>query len=1003
MQRKPTIGLLTPFLGGNYLGELINAIQKAAQTYDARLVSIRTAGKQYDCPIAMDHVDGWIILNVAVTDEYIRELSERYKKPIVTIAKDLTNLHINGQMVECDNEDGIIKAVQHLFQHGHRSIGFVGHQSLDDMRLRLNGYLKGLELCQLSFNPDFMIDCGDLSVLGGRDAAQQIVDAGFPFHAAVVCTDMTAIGMIERLTELGYRIPNDLAIIGFDNTETAKMYKPSISSVDQNISKAGDSAVKLLLGQIGQWPYITERHFIDCTLVTRESCGCDIDYMPLDEPIHLLQSYDSDRSRITQLGVHYEFNKFILNFKIERIRDLSWVLAPFFHWASLGLWDDKSHSLIISEWFHFHRNEEIPYHSNTENNREMDITSFPPFERVGSEHLAQESEMTYLIPYRTLQDNWSVIAVGTSFSNSVSKLNDYMSIVHYLDLIATTLDRQALEEELKEQGMQYRQIAEHLEIVSRTSNDGIWEMDLRTNEMIWNQRFYDLLGRTDACLFVEIIHEDDISSYQLALKSHLNEQTPFMLDARLLTSRDQYMWVVISGEALRDADGHYTRMVGSVRDITERKQAEDKMRYLAYHDTLTGLTNRRRFYEEIAAASEIDNQSFAIIVLDLDHFKKVNDSYGHQMGDRLLQLAAEQLKLLVRKNDHIARFGGDEFVIMYQFDEIAEVEALADSMSNHLSSLLFDEGINLTITMSAGISVYPRDGSDPDTLIKKADIAMYKVKQNGKNHFEIFSEQMIEQTMWRINTENELKDAVANEEFVLHYQPQIHMETGELFGVEALLRWYSPTRGIMSPLTFIPLAEETGLILPIGEWVIMEACRQSTVWLSKGYKPLKISVNISGQQLKQPNFVNRVKRIIELTGMNPNYLCIEITESIVIDDLDTTIAMFKQLAEIGIQMSMDDFGTGYSSLSVLKKLPLNMLKIDKSFIREMTHEHQDFDIVKAVISISNSLKLKIVAEGVEQKEQYDLLQELGCDYMQGYYISKPLSADELETSMLVSL
>ncbi|MNZ85972.1 Phytochrome-like protein cph2 [compost metagenome] len=387
-------------------------------------------------------------------------------------------------------------------------------------------------------------------------------------------------------------------------------------------------------------------------------------------------------------------------------------------------------------------------------------------------------------------------------------------------------------------------------------------------------------------------------------------------------------------------------------------------------------------------------------MLDLDFFKKINDSYGHQMGDRLLQLVADKLRELVGRNDHISRFGGDEFVILYQFQAIDEVESFARSISEHLMTILFDERVNLTITMSAGISLFPRDGADPDTLIKKADIAMYKVKQNGKNQYEIFSSQMIEQTMWRINMENELSEALEKQQFTLHYQPQIHLETGELFGAEALLRWNSPTQGLVMPLSFISIAEETGLINPIGEWVVTEACRQSAEWQSKGYDPIKISVNISGKQLQKPGFIDKMKKIIESTGMNPQHLCIEITESTVIDDLETTIMMIHQLTELGISMSMDDFGTGYSSLSMLRKLPLNMLKIDKSFIQDMTNEHQDFDIVKAIISISNSLKLSIVAEGVEEKEQYDLLKELGCHYIQGFYISDPLPAVQFEKEML---
>ncbi|WP_171056405.1 EAL domain-containing protein [Paenibacillus sinopodophylli] len=998
MQRKPTIGLLTPFLGGNYLGDIINGIQKAAHQFDTRLIAIRTAGKPFNSPIALDHVDGWIILNNAVPDDYIKQLSSKWKKPIITIAKDMTSLEVNGQMVVCNNEGGIMDAMKHLYEHGHVEIGFVGNMGLDDMKRRYEGYIKGLEQLGLPFHAEFVINPGDFSVLGGRSAAQNIADAGFPFKAAVVCTDMTAIGMLERLTELGCRVPEDFALIGFDNTDSARTSSPSMTSIDQHIPQAAARVVELLLGQIKQPVAGIDSHMIDCTLVRRESCGCT-NKDEVDLKLQRLTDCEKDSIQMTQLNVHYEFNKFIQNYSIDRLKDLSWVLAPHFQWASQGLWqqsDNPGSNLQISQWHHFHRDVDLLEANAAGELAHIDITQFPMFEQTDGSGPHEDSEMTYVIPYRTVADNWSVLAFGTTMTSTLEHWNDYMSIVHYLDLIANTLDRQALIGEVSKQSLQYRQIAEQLEIVSRTSNDGIWELDLRSGGIAWNQRFYDLLQSTEACRFEALLHADDLAGYLAALKAHLELGKAFMVDARLRKQSGQYVWVVVSGEAVRDESGVALRMVGSVRDITERKQAEDRMRYLAYHDTLTGLTNRRRFYEEIALASTAYEQSFAVIVMDLDHFKKINDSFGHQMGDRLLQLVADGLKALVKHNDHIARFGGDEFVILYQFKVLEEVEGFAKSISKHLSTLLFGEGVNLTITMSAGISIFPIDGADPDTLIKKADIAMYKVKQSGKNDYEIFSPLMIEQTMWRINTENELKEAIAKEQFTLYYQPQIDLATGELFGVEALLRWDSPEHGIVSPLTFIPLAEETGLIIPIGEWVISEACRQSVKWRENGCQPFEISVNISGRQLKQPGFVDMVRTIIEQTGMDPQYLCFEITESTVIDDLDTTIAMFRELASCGIQMSMDDFGTGYSSLSVLRKLPLNMLKIDKSFISEMTCEHQDIDIVKAIIFISNSLNLRIIAEGVEQEEQQRLLKELGCHCVQGYYISKPLTAEQFE-------
>lgn len=1005
MRLKPTIGLLTPFLGGNYLGDVINSIQMAASNKGARLIAIRTAGKDFDCPIAQEHVDGWIVLNNAVSDQYLMAIDHEWKRPVVTIAKDISDLSMKGQMVSCDNEGGIKEAVHHLYEHGHRSIGFIGRIHLDDMKRRLSGYKQAMKQLGLPFKPEFVIDPNDTSVLGGRLAAEQIVAAGFPFKAAVACTDMLAYGLIERLNELGYNVPEDFAIIGFDNTDTARASYPGLSSLEQHLDKAGEAAVDLLLKRINDEIEADNPHLIQCSLSVRGSCGCSPTSETALEEVavsrEIVEDYIRGTNRITEMNVRYEFNKFILNYKFEMIKDLSWVLAPHFDWGMLGIWseatsDNLGNDLNIKEYYHFQSNEQRL------NETDISIGSFPPYELLNQYNDESESSIIYVIPYRTEVHNWSVLAMGASWDKWLQHIRNHISIVHYLDIISNTLDRQALLEEVREQGRQYKQIAEHLEIVSRTSNDGIWDWDKVTGAITWNQRLHELLEREQALPFPEIIHPDDLAIYNDVLQEHIRNDSPFMLDVRLRKGNGSDMWVVLSGEAINDANNTPIRMIGSVRDITERKEAEQQMRHMAYHDTLTGAMNRRGFVEELLRKAAEATRKFAVIMIDLDHFKKINDSYGHQLGDRLLHLVSSEFKRHSKAEDVIARFGGDEFVIMYVYEDISEVEAFTQLMGDRLTTLLFDDNINFTISMSAGISLFPRDGSDADTLIKKADIAMYKVKQSGKNSYELFSPDMIEQTMWKINTENELKHAIDKNQFVLHYQPQFNLQTGQFFGVEALLRWNSPTQGIVSPMTFIPLAEETGLIGPIGAWAIEEACRQSVKWVNQGYRPFKISVNISGIQLKQARLIDDVIDILRRTGMDPNYLCFEITESMIIDNLDNTIDMLKQLERLGIRTAMDDFGTGYSSLSVLKRLPLNMLKIDKSFIREITLEDQDIDIVKAIISIANSLGLYVVAEGVELKEQHELLRELGCHYMQGFYMSKPLPPAELERFLLRS-
>lgn len=997
MSSIKTIGLLSPFLSGYYFSDITSSIQGTVQSHGARLIAIRSAGKNFDSPIALDHVDGWIVLLDAVTDDYLQFLHRDVNKPIVTIAKDITSLHINGQMAFCDNEGGIKQAVYHLVEHGHRSIGFIGYMQLDDMRFRLKGYREALDHHQIEFNPNYVIDPEDYGIMGGRRAADRIVQAGFPFRAAIVGTDLNAVGILERLTELGYKVPEDFAIIGFDNAIVSKTSHPRLSTVDQNIYRLGESAVNLLFDQFNSSPCKANPYLVECELIIRASCGC-IEENKVQRASLLKDPYISQSQLDKKNEFDHEFSKFIMNYKFETLKDLSWVLAPFFQWGCLGIWNKETEGLPqlnISQFYHFQKNYELTNVMNVE------MENFPPDELHAYDSQIEKSDIIYMIPYRTDGNHWCVLAMGASFHALFKRNSAQDSMVHYLDMIANALERQSLLEEVRQQGLKFQSIAEQLEVVSRTSNDGIWDWDLIQNAVQWNQRFYNLLGAMTPVSLEDIVHPSDYVLYRDSLLAHLEQQVPFKIEIRLLKQDGDYVWVIAAGEALYNAAGKPVRMIGSVRDISDRKRSEALMQHLAYHDSLTGLSNRLRFYELInAAVKQRPEAHFAILFLDLDRFKKINDSYGHQMGDRLLEYVAAQLISLVKNREHIARFGGDEFVLFCPYQQRNEIEALAEAILLLLAIPMVFEAVQIGITTSVGISLYPLDGQDPDTLIKKADIAMFKAKQAGKNRFELFSQEMIEQTMWRINMENQLQDALTNQEFSLYYQPQIDLQTDEVFGAEALLRWNSPTRGVVSPLEFIALAEETGLIIPIGEWVLLEACRQYKRWMAEGYKPIKISVNISGKQLKEYGFVERVKRIIVMTEMNPRYLCFEITESTIIDNLEETIAMLQEITVLGIRISLDDFGTGYSSLSILKKLPITMVKIDKSFIRDIASDRSDLELVKAIIYISKSLQLQVVAEGVEQKQQLILLKELGCHYMQGYYTSSPLPTEHFESFMV---
>jgi diguanylate cyclase (GGDEF)-like protein/PAS domain S-box-containing protein len=466
----------------------------------------------------------------------------------------------------------------------------------------------------------------------------------------------------------------------------------------------------------------------------------------------------------------------------------------------------------------------------------------------------------------------------------------------------------------------------------------------------------------------------------------------------------------IQTSPIRDEQGVVVQVVHISRDITVRRQSEDKIRYLAFYDGLTGLPNRT-FYKELLmralAVAQRRGKPLATLFIDLDSFKRINDTLGHSDGDRLLQAVAKRLGLCVRASDSVARpeedvtastvsrLGGDEFIVLLNDLSAANDAALvARRILEDLSAPFMLSGHEVVISASIGISLYPLDGEDPETLLKNADIAMYQAKQQGKNNFQFYSPAMNKTTLERLTLESDLRKALERQEFVLYYQPKVDSSTRRISGVEALLRWKHATRGLVAPAEFIPLAEETGLIVPIGEWVLRTACAQNKAWQAAGFTPIPMAVNLSNLQFNQKDLLKSVINILKTTGMDPRYLELEITESTIMQYPDKAIAVLRELKKVGIRISIDDFGTGYSSLNYLRRLPLDCLKIDRSFIMNIITNSDDAAITMAVVTMAHSLKLNVVAEGVETEEQFAYLRGLGSDEAQGYLISRPVPAEE---------
>lgn len=435
-------------------------------------------------------------------------------------------------------------------------------------------------------------------------------------------------------------------------------------------------------------------------------------------------------------------------------------------------------------------------------------------------------------------------------------------------------------------------------------------------------------------------------------------------------------------------------------DITERKNKEKEVEYQAQHDSLTNLPNRILFHKRLLLTldeAKGNESQVAVMFLDLDGFKNINDSLGHSIGDHLLQLVAKRLNNCIRHGDTIARMGGDEFtVILPKVTSKNDVQVVAHRMIESLKEPFKIDQHELHITTSIGISIYPVDGENAEMIIKNADTAMYYAKENGKNHYQIYIPEMSVISLERLKIESNLRKALLNNEFYLHYQPKIDSDKGLITGLEALLRWNNPSLGIVPPDKFIPIAEENGLILEIGEWVLREACRQLQTWHEKGYRTLRVAVNVSIRQITDINFKEQVDSILEEVGMEAKWLELEITESTLMKNPKEVIDILDALKEKGIQISIDDFGTGYSSLNYLKRFPVHTLKIDRSFIKELSTSQDDQSIIKSIVAMAHNLNLKVIAEGVETEEQFIFLRAIGCNEIQGYFISKPEPVEQIQ-------
>ena len=567
------------------------------------------------------------------------------------------------------------------------------------------------------------------------------------------------------------------------------------------------------------------------------------------------------------------------------------------------------------------------------------------------------------------------------------------AVVNFIDIT----ERKRAEEALRESEARFRAMAEQ-------SADWIWSIDTQGRHTYSNQRV-DILGYSvEAFLAMEmsrLVHPDDLSLFHETFAQSLSERKGWQnVVIRFRHLNGSYRTFESNASALFDDAGQLVGFQGVDRDITERKQAEARIEFLAHHDVLTGLPNRillRDRFEHALAVAERARSRVAMLFLDLDNFKRVNDTLGHAAGDQLLQQVVTRLSECTRDSDTISRQGGDEFILLLNdIPDQDAVERIASKILVKLAEPIEINGHELNATCSIGIALYPDDGSSFDTLLKKADAAMYNAKGAGRNIFHFFDDQMNQQSHEHLLLQNRLNRALYQAEFHLHYQPQLEIASGRVVGVEALLRWRNPDLGDVEPARFIPVAEDSGLIVPIGAWVLEEACRQAQSLRQADGVDLPMAVNLSALQFRRSGLVEAVAGALERSGLPPHLLELELTESILLQDVENTLNTVRQLKALGVRLSIDDFGTGYSSLSYLKRFAVDRLKIDRSFVRDLNTGPDNAAIVRAVIQLARSLRLGIVAEGVETETQLTFLREEGCQDVQGHLFSRPLSPADLK-------
>jgi diguanylate cyclase (GGDEF)-like protein len=959
--RAFTLGVLSPLIGGWYYGGLLRGIAQRAAERGGAIIAVHTmdAGAEEievteplsaGNHIATDRCDGLLVIINAAPAEYLAAVRAT-GMPVVTISHEYPG--IGCRLVLPDNGTGIRQAVEHLIGHGHQRIGFAGYLGADDIRERHRAYQETLRAHGIEPDPALLYPVDENLRDGGVQAGHLMIKAGLPSTAVVAGTDENAIGILETLTAAGYRIPADQAVVGFDDLQAASYCEPRLSSVKQPVEELGAAAVDLLLEELSGAPPAEERFYVDTELVVRESCGCvggksDV-LLPVDLVARLARPMTPEEVRALVHEADTDRPETLLS-AAHQVRKTARL-------AVAGLPADspaREHTLTnVSEMILalMEAQGRAQYGDTTNLQRKVSMQY-----EVSTALLRGFDEDPRQLDWMDRTNVWAAcLALWRHRGEPVGPSSQLELAGTFCRVDGTPGDHRTAISGLIGRTVPVTSFppAELLELARKHPERSLFVAPVKVDGTAWG-----LLAVIDGIENRVSIGREPLNQWAALLKVALEHQAA----------------------------------LGALRT------REEQLRVIALYDHLTGLPNRTLFLQRLGEAIRRGRQPggnpFGVLFLDLDGFKLVNDSLGHSAGDRLLVQVASRITGLLRPTETAARFGGDEFLILVEdVADPRQLSAIADRLQASLSRpyQLEDQDEAVVVGASIGITVGTDRYEKPEDVLRDADIAMYSAKSRRKGSQAIFDVAMHTRAVDRLRVETDLRAALERQEFELCYQPIVELGSGRPRSFEALLRWRHPTRGLLTPDRFLAVAEETDLIQPIGRWVLAEACRRLAAW--PGESPIHLAINMSDREFWAVGAAEDIAASLAEHAVPAGSLAIEITEGVIMRNADEARTTMRRLHELGCELHIDDFGTGYSSLEALLQLPIDALKIDKSFVAGLGRDPRSEELVKTIVRLGRNLDLDLIAEGVETEEQRQLLLELGCPFGQGYLFAHPMTAD----------